>query len=58
MMTARQPELLSAWLEHGNLRFRVASAADPRERADALAAVLCRTAAMPRPDFVGGPVAS
>lgn len=58
MLTVRQPELLSAWLEHGNIRFRLASAEDPTERAEALAIVLRRAAATPRPDFVCRPVAS
>jgi CBS domain-containing protein len=58
MLTARQPELLSAWLEHGHLRFRVASAEDPDERAEALAIVLRRAAATPRTDFVCRPAAS
>jgi CBS domain-containing protein len=58
ILTVRQPELLSAWPEHGNLRFRVASAEEPDERAEALAIVLRRAAATPRPDFVCRPVAS
>jgi hypothetical protein len=57
MLTAAQPELLGAWLEHGGLLFRAASAPDPAERAEALAVVLRRSAVAPRPDFVGKPVA-
>ena len=58
MLMTPQAELLAAWLEHGGLRFRVASAPDPAERAEALATVLRRAAATPRPDFVCRPVAS
>ena len=52
MLTAAQPGLLGAWLEHGALRFRAASAPDPAERADAVAAVL-REAAVPQPTVSG-----
>jgi CBS domain-containing protein len=58
MLTTAQPEPLAAWLEHGRLRFRVASAPEPAERADALAIVLRRAAAAPRPDFVWRSAAS
>jgi len=57
MFTTAQPGLLGAWLEHGGLRFRAASAPDPAERAEALSAILHEAAAAPRPDFVGTPVA-
>jgi hypothetical protein len=57
MLTAAQPELLAAWLEHGGLLFRSASVPDPVERAEALAVVLRRAATVPRPDFVGEAVA-
>lgn len=55
MLTTSQPELLAAWLEHGGLRFRAASAPDPAERAHALQVILRRAAATPRPDFVCRP---
>lgn len=50
MLTAPQPDLLASWLEHGGLLFRAASAPDPAERAEALAAVLRRAATTPRPE--------
>jgi CBS domain-containing protein len=53
MLTAAQPGLLGAWLEHRALRFRAASAPDPAERADAVAAVL-RGAAVPQPTVSAG----
>jgi CBS domain-containing protein len=52
MLAAPQPDLLAAWLEHGSLLFRAASAGDPAERAEALAAVLQRAVSTPRPDDV------
>jgi CBS domain protein len=58
MLTTTQTELLAAWLEHGSLRFRLASAPDPVERSEALATVLRRAAATPRPDFVCRPAVS
>jgi CBS domain-containing protein len=54
MLTAPQPDLLAAWLEHGGLLFRAASAPDPAEREEALATVLRRAAATPRPKLVAG----
>lgn len=54
MLTTAQPGLLGAWLEHGGLRFRAASAPDAAERADSLAAILRGAAAAPRPDLVSG----
>jgi CBS domain-containing protein len=57
MLTAAQPELLAAWLEHGALRFRAASAPDPSERAEALAALLRRVAPTMSRGFVSPPKA-
>jgi hypothetical protein len=54
MLTTAQPGLLGAWLEYGGLRFRAASAPDPAERAEALAAMLREAAAVPHPDLVSG----
>jgi len=54
MLTAVQPGLLGAWLEHGGLRFRAASAPDAAERSDALAAILREVAIPPLPDLVVG----
>jgi CBS domain-containing protein len=48
MLTAAQPGLLGAWLEHGGLRYRAAAASEPAERSEALAAIL-RRAAVPAP---------
>jgi CBS domain-containing protein len=58
ILTTTQADLLAAWLEHGSLRFRVASAPDPVERSEALAIVLRRAAAAHRPDAVYRPAAS
>lgn len=54
MLTTDQPGLLGAWLEHGGLRFRAASAPDAAERSDALAAILRGVAIPPLPDLVVG----
>jgi CBS domain-containing protein len=54
MLTAVQPGLLGAWLEHGGLRFRAASAPDAAERSDALAAILRGVVIPPLPDLVVG----
>jgi CBS domain-containing protein len=53
MLTTDQPGLLGAWLEHGGLRFRAASAPDADERSDALASILRRGAIPALPDVVG-----
>jgi CBS domain-containing protein len=54
MLTTVQPGLLGVWLEHGGLRFRAASATDPAERSDALAAIRRGVAMPPVPDLVAG----
>ncbi len=57
MLTAARPDLLAAWLEHGGLLFRAASAPDPAERAEALSAVVRRGPPTPDPTFGSRPQA-
>jgi CBS domain-containing protein len=54
MLTTTQPGLLGAWLEHGGLRFRAASAPDAGERSDVLTGILRGAEVTPPPDLVSG----